>query len=127
MASQNEGTEMTDESTAHHAVEIDDGSFWDKLASAAGKAGREVIETGLKLYYALRDPNTPLWAKSVIVGALGYFINPIDAIPDVMVAVGYTDDAGVLVAALAAIAAHIKPEHAEKARDWVSRNFGSES
>ncbi len=93
----------------------------------AGKAGREVIEAVLKLYYALRDTDTPIWAKTLIVAALAYFINPIDAIPDVMVSIGYTDDAGVLLAAIKAITSHIKPEHGEKAEDWVNRNLGAKS
>lgn len=114
---------MTDESTVHEAAEFDRKSFWDKMASAARKAGREAVEMALKLYYALLDPDTPLWAKSIVVGSLGYFVNPIDAIPDILVPIGYTDDLGVLTAAVAAIAAHIKPEHAEKAQDWVERNF----
>ncbi len=114
---------MTDESTIHKAAEFDDKSLWDKLASAAGKAGREVIEMALKLYYALLDSDTPLWAKSIVIGALGYFINPIDAIPDVLVPIGYTDDLGVLAAAFAAVATHIKPEHSERAKDWVEHNL----
>ena len=35
---------------------------------------------------------SPLWAKTVIIGALGYLICPIDAIPDIIPGVGFTDD-----------------------------------
>jgi uncharacterized membrane protein YkvA (DUF1232 family) len=54
--------------------------------------GREVIEKALWLYYAAQQPNTPLWAKTAIYGALGYFISPIDAIPDITPVIGYADD-----------------------------------
>ena len=114
----------TAEPTALEAVQIEERSFWDKVASAAGQAGREAIEKALTLYYVLIDRGTPVWAKSVIVGALGYFISPVDAIPDVLVGIGYTDDLGVMAAALAAVAVHIKREHTERAQDWVKRNLG---
>ncbi|MCY4259963.1 MAG: DUF2158 domain-containing protein [Rhodobacteraceae bacterium] len=106
---------------------VSDKSFWRKLASAAKKAGREAIEKALTVYYVYCDPDTPPEAKNYIRGALAYFIIPLDALPDFMAAVGYTDDLGVLVAAIAAVAQHIKPEHAEKAEYWVNRNFGPKS
>ena len=83
-----------------------------------------MIEKALWLYYAAQDPATPAWAKAVVYGALGYFILPIDAIPDVMPAFGFTDDLGVLVAAVAAISAYItkevKAKAEQKMKDWFS-------
>ena len=99
-------------------------NFWDKLVNFARAAGREVVEKALQLFYAAQSPDTPMWAKTVIYSALGYFINVIDAIPDITPAVGYGDDLGVLVAALAAVAAHITPEvkqrAAAKAAQWFA-------
>lgn len=96
--------------------------FWSKVGSVAKAAGAKVIETALLLYFTLQSPNCPAWARATIIGALGYFIFPIDAIPDVLVPVGYTDDAAVLAAALASVAVHVGPEEkaktAEKMRDW---------
>jgi len=101
-----------------------ENSFWDKVKSFALTAGKEVIELALQLYYTLQSPATPIWAKSVILGALGYFVSPIDAIPDIIPIVGYTDDLGVLVAAVATVASHITDEIKEKAaaklREWFS-------
>ncbi|PEO50494.1 hypothetical protein CN563_02685 [Bacillus sp. AFS026049] len=45
------------------------------------KAGVKVVYVALLLFYTLQKPTTPVWAKTVIVGALGYFILPIDLIP----------------------------------------------
>lgn len=59
------------------------------------------------LYFALQRDETPVWAKTTIVGALGYFISPIDAVPDVIPVVGYSDDLAVLVAAVATVASYI--------------------
>ena len=100
----------------------DDG-FWGKVKDFAKVAGEGVLEPALKMYYAALDSNTPAWAKATIVGALGYFISPIDAIPDVVPVVGYSDDLGVLVAALATTAAHIKEEHVKKAKETLAQWF----
>lgn len=95
--------------------------FWDKAKKYAVVAGESVLEPALKMYYAATDADTPAWAKATIYGALGYFISPVDAIPDVIPVVGYSDDLGVLVAALAATAAHIKESHAQKAQETIQQ------
>lgn len=99
-------------------------SFWDKVKSQAAKAGKDLIEKGLVLYYTWDDDDTPTWAKATIVGALGYFISPIDAVPDVLPVVGYSDDLAVLAAALAAVAGSIKKSHQKAAKDKVDDIFG---
>ena len=99
-------------------------SFWEKLAHFAKAAGREVVEKALMLYFALIDADTPAWAKAVIVTALGYFVVPLDAIPDVAPVIGYGDDLGALAAAFGMVAMHVKPEHRrmaeEKLRVWFA-------
>lgn len=100
-----------------------DAGFWGKVKTYAKAAGKGVLEQALKMYYSATDPDMPLWAKTTIYGALGYFISPIDAIPDLLPAVGYTDDLGVLIAAAAAVAAHIKDEHVQKARETLRQWF----
>ncbi len=99
-------------------------SFREKVATFAPAAGKEVVRGALVLYHCLRDPNTPKWARARIMGALGYFIFPLDAIPDILPGAGYSDDLGVLALALASVVHHIKPEHkqqaAEKLKTWFS-------
>ena len=107
-----------------HAEAFGDASFRRKLAGYARVAGRVVVERALVLYHCLRDPDTPTWAKSVIAGALGYFVLPLDAIPDFAPFVGYGDDLGALAAALAAVAFYVKPEHRDRARRALARWFG---
>jgi len=87
-----------------------DSNFWDKVRQFAQAAGVEVIDRAFQLYYAAHGPNTPAWAKATIYGALGYFISPFDAIPDLIPVVGYSDDLGVLALAVATCAAYITPE-----------------
>ena len=100
-------------------------SFWDKVRRAAIDAGKEVIEKALRLFYAFQDSDTPAWAKTVIAGALLYFINIADAVPD-FVPGGYIDDLGALAAALTVVAAHIKQEHIDKAHTKLKEWFGDE-
>ena len=100
-------------------------SFWTKLSRVALKAGRELVERALVLYYCMKDSDTPTWARGVILGALGYFVLPVDAIPDVVPFTGLTDDFGVLVAALVSVASHVKAEHRSLAHESLSRWFGN--
>ncbi len=97
------------------AEHYSDKGFWRKAKSVFRTAGRLVMEPALKLYYAAQRPETPVWAKSVVYGALGYLILPLDAIPDAIPVVGYSDDLGVLVAAVGTIAAYIDADVKKKA------------
>ena len=110
-----------------YSREFSEDGFWKKLAKYALAAGKDVVEKALLLYYAFQNADTPTWAKGVIVGALGYFIMPVDAIPDIIPVVGYADDLGVLVAAIATVAAYITPEVHEQAKDKITQWFGEEN
>lgn len=100
-----------------------DSGFWEKAKLHAKTAGKKALEPALKMYYSATDKDTPLWAKTAIYGALGYFISPIDAIPDFLPVAGYTDDVGVLIAAAATVAAYIKKEHVQKAQETLRQWF----
>ncbi|WP_104204512.1 YkvA family protein [Billgrantia saliphila] len=113
-----EGT--LEENVAHYSEE----GFWDKVGDSARKAGKKTLEPALKMYYSAQDPSTPLWAKTAIYGALGYFISPIDAIPDLTPLLGYTDDMSILAGALVIVAAKINDKHREKAKATLARWFG---
>lgn len=107
-----------------YSKEYSESSFWDKIKQYAVKAGIKVIYPALKLYYTLQSTNTPAWAKAVILGALGYFIAPVDAIPDPIPAVGFADDLGVLVAALATVSLYIDDNVKQKAKEQMKNWFG---
>ena len=85
-----------------------------KIARIAKRAG---------LHYAVRNPATPAWARRVIYGALAYLVLPLDAIPDFLPGVGYTDDLSVIAAALAAVAYYITPEVKQQAEQATNRWF----
>lgn len=101
-------------------------SLADKIAKVAKKAGVKVIYAALLLYYVLKNPLTPRGDKTKILGALGYFILPLDLIPDAIPVVGFADDLAALTWALYAVGRNITPEIKAQAkaklRDW----FGDE-
>lgn len=93
-----------------------------KLKKAARKAGIKVIYLALLLYYVLKSPSVTKADKSKIWGALGYFILPIDLIPDFLPVAGYTDDLAALLWAFWSVAKNVTPEikaqAEEKLHDW---------
>lgn len=102
-----------------------ESGLWSKLSRYAKTAGKEVVEKVLWLYYAAQDPQTPRWAKTAIYGALGYFIFPLDAIPDFAPMLGYTDDLGVLLAALATVSVYVTDDVKAQASGRIEQWFGS--
>jgi len=114
----------TPELNPHYQNHYDDRSFWSKLTGAFKKAGRALIEKALTLYYTALDDDTPAWAKTKIYAALGYFIFPVDLIPDPVPLYGYADDMAVLTAAFSTVALHIKDEHKDNARRKFRQIFG---
>lgn len=89
--------------------------FWKKFLRVAGHI--PFAEELGSAYFCATDPATPLRVKGLLLAALAYFVTPIDAIPDFIAGIGFTDDAAVLAATMALIANHLKPEHKARARD----------
>lgn len=114
--------------TEHNEYEaaFSENRFWEKLKKYAKSAGKEVVEKALLLYYAFQEEKAPKWAKATIAGALGYFIVPLDAIADITPAVGYADDLGVLVLAIAAVATYINEDVRRKTAERMQSWFGDE-
>lgn len=103
-----------------------DKGFWSKLGKMAKKAGSKLVYHALLLYYVLKDPNTPMRAKGIILGALGYFILPIDIIPDVIVVLGFTDDLAAIMAVMAVVGKYVTSEMKEKAKAKCQKWFPEE-
>jgi uncharacterized membrane protein YkvA (DUF1232 family) len=87
-----------------------------KLKKYATKAGTKVVYAILILFYAMKKPEISMKEKLIVIGALGYFIAPIDSIPDFIPLAGFTDDFGALMFALIKIARHIDDEVKAKAK-----------
>ena len=98
--------------------------LWSKLKFYARQAGLKTVYTALLLYYAYTRKETPVWAKNIIFGVLGYFLAPIDAIPDLTPIIGYTDDLGVLSFGLVTIACYVNEDVKTNARERLKKWFG---
>lgn len=87
------------------------------------KMGIQVVYASLLLFFAFRSKATPGWAKNIIIGALAYFVSPIDGIPDLSPFLGFTDDLGVMSFALVAIACYIDKPVRQRAKIELRRLF----
>lgn len=94
-------------------------NFWTKTKKIAGKI--PFTKDAIAMYYCAVDAKTPLWAKGIAFGALAYFISPIDAIPDALIGLGYTDDAAIIAAGIRAISGQVTDEHKKKAEAFFKK------
>ncbi|MEP3248150.1 MAG: YkvA family protein [Sneathiella sp.] len=93
--------------------------FGQKLKSNLGKI--PFAEDVTAAFYCAMDGKSPAFVKAVLFGSLAYFIMPADVIPDFIAGLGFTDDASVLMAAIATVKQHINDTHREKARDFLEK------
>lgn len=93
--------------------------FWPKMRKVAARV--PFAADALAVWYCARDEETPIAAKGMMFAALAYFVLPVDAIPDVIAGIGYTDDAAVFIAMLSIVGKHLKPRHREAAKFAVER------
>lgn len=111
------------EDIASYEKHYSDERFYGKLTSAAQKAGRKLVYTALLLYHTMKSGETPFAHKATVIGALGYFILPLDAIADILPVIGFTDDATVIGIALATITSSITPEIKRQAKEHLAHWF----
>lgn len=87
--------------------------FWKKFKRVVGVIpfSRDLLAA----YFCALDPNTPLRARATLLGALVYFILPIDFVPDIIAGLGFADDATVLFAAIKVVSTHVNQSHYDRA------------
>ena len=94
--------------------------FWTKLKRFAGQV--PFVEDFVAAYYCAMDPTTPTRVRGMLLAALAYFILPFDLIPDMIPALGFTDDAALLAVVIGLVSSHITPTH----RAAAARALGKE-
>ena len=94
-----------------------------KLSKVAKKAGQKIVYAVMLLYYVIQSPEISKGDKATIIGALGYFILPLDLFPDFIPLVGFTDDLSAILLALHAVWKNITPDVKVKASAKVSGIF----
>jgi uncharacterized membrane protein YkvA (DUF1232 family) len=116
--------EGLDERTARQAARDEARvrrGFWSKAKRVA--AGLPFAEDLLSAYYCAFDRATPIQVKAALLGALAYFVLPVDFVPDILPVLGFADDAAVLAAAVRLVTSHMRPEHREAARQALARGL----
>jgi uncharacterized membrane protein YkvA (DUF1232 family) len=93
--------------------------FFPKLARVLSRV--PFAEDLLAAYYCAFDSATPMRARGVLIGALAYFILPIDLMPDIAIGLGFTDDLAVLLAAFKVVTTHVTEAHRARARMALDR------
>ena len=98
--------------------------FWSKVTIVAKKAGIKVIYMALLLYYALDSTSLSVKDRALIIGALGYFILPLDLVSDLMPAIGFLDDAAILLAIVKLLIVGIDNKVVALAKGKLSQWYG---
>jgi len=93
--------------------------FFPKLSRVLARV--PLAEELVAAYYCAFDSATPLKAKGILVGALAYFLLPVDAVPDMLLGLGFTDDMAVLLTAFNVVRTHVSPAHRLRARETLDR------
>lgn len=96
-----------------NAIKVDLGkqyieeNLWEKVERIGKKIS---FAKDIKaLFKYMVDPSIAWYRKSIVVGALIYFISPIDSIPDIAPLIGYLDDLGVITAVLKYMGSELIP------------------
>lgn len=101
------------------------GEFWDKFRRVARRI--PFAENLLAAYFCAMDRRTPLKVRTMLLAALAYFIMPVDAIPDMIAGLGFTDDAAVLAAVISLVSRHIQPRHRAAAAGTLGEESAQDS
>lgn len=102
-----------------------EGNFWPKFKRVCARVpGAADI---LALYYYMASGMAPVKHKLAIVATLAYFIMPIDAIPDFLGPLGYTDDVAAAMGLIAFIGSGIMAPYRRHARKWLKGEVGLEA
>jgi uncharacterized membrane protein YkvA (DUF1232 family) len=120
---------MTDAAEIINTVRGKDGTYLPKSIERNARVSRGLVPKLMRVigrvpfaddlvaaWYAARDPLTPMKAKAVLYAAVAYFVMPADLLPDMIVGLGFTDDATVLATALGVVGMYVKEPHRRMAR-----------
>jgi uncharacterized membrane protein YkvA (DUF1232 family) len=91
-------------------------TFWNRLGDWARRIKRDVVA----VYFAARDPGTPLWLRGLALAVAAYALSPIDLIPDFIPLLGYLDDLLIVPLGLWLVIRLLPPEVLEASRARAS-------
>nr|WP_292918186.1 DUF1232 domain-containing protein [Nitrosomonas sp.] len=86
------------------------------MLSSLKTQAKQLKQHILTVYFAARDPRTPLLVRALAVFVAAYALSPIDLIPDFIPVIGYLDDLLLIPLGLALVVRLTPPEVLESAR-----------
>ncbi len=92
-----------------------------KLKKHAARWGEKLLYPAMMLYCMMKSPDVPFRDKTIIAGALGDLILPLDAVPDFIPMLGIVDDLSAIMLALKTLNNNLTPEIRSEAREQTDR------
>jgi len=92
-------------------------AVWQRLGNWARALKLDI----LTLYYGIRNPKTPWYAKGLAVLVVSYAFSPIDLIPDFIPVFGYLDDVVLLPLGIALVIRLMPREVLEQCRQEAAQ------
>ncbi len=106
-----------------YAAFYNPNALFEKIKKVAKKAGVKTIFVVLILYYATFDKSLPIKDRLMVIAALGYFILPLDLLPDTL-PLGFTADAAAMLFVVTHISNNISDDTLAQAKQKLSEWFG---
>lgn len=107
--------------------EYDRSRFIEKLSRVARYIGSKAVFSLLVMFYATLDKSIPFKARATLLAVLGYFVSPIDVIPDALPLLGFADDMAAVSFVLRQIWNNLNKETVSKARRRMRQWFPDEA
>ena len=112
---------FTIENAPKYERHYNEDGFWAKLKKLAARWGEKLLYPAMMLYCMMNSPNVSFKDKTIIAGALGYLILPLDAVPDFIPMLGIIDDISAIMLALKTLNKDLTPEIRDEARRETDR------
>jgi len=101
-----------------------ESNLWEKIGKVGKTIGATILYPVLLLFNLFKSNDVNLKEKTMIIGTLGYFILPVDLLPDALVGVGYTDDIAALTATLTALASCLNADMQSASKQQLKNMLG---
>ena len=120
-------SQITEKELQKYEQHYNESSFLDKVTKYGKLIGINALYKAVQLWFVMQKPDVPATTKTVIIGALGYLIAPLDFLPDLMPVLGYTDDFVAITFALIKVQGYIDEEVERKSKHLLAKIFGEEA
>lgn len=116
---------FTLETAPRYERHYDEDKFWLKLQKFSYKWGERLLMPAMTLYCMMKSGKVALRDKAIIVGALGYLILPLDAVPDFIPMLGIVDDISAIMLVIKTYSKLNTPELRSEAKRQAAKLLGN--